>query len=361
MDITSSSALQTPDLFFSEVNTIITEENKQQETQGEQEEITIQMAAVSNGKALKDGDEIKEGQTIRYTLQVKNNKETPINNFKMVATHSNVIYYGVKMVEAFDGIGYPHIDEQEDLENKELTIDTINPGETVTLQYQIVARKDVEEGSKTTGEIAFSGEGIEETRIQAYENPIKQGKLKLKLLCGYAENQVVYSNHYSYPLELYVENISGEDLSNIDLEIDITEFLGFETINFGYEPKEINCSLNNVVDNTLQIHIEELANGKEAILYALCYTKPLDINVENVDLNLSFSSTIEGENYASNELTDKIYQAQSKITVIQKGSIEGKYVENGNDLIYTTKIKNEGVIDFQADISDTLPRGVNIK
>ena len=115
MDITSSSALQTPDLFFSEVNTIITEENKQQETQGEQEEITIQMAAVSNGKALKDGDEIKEGQTIRYTLQVKNNKETPINNFKMVATHSNVIYYGVKMVEAFDGIGYPHIDEQEDL------------------------------------------------------------------------------------------------------------------------------------------------------------------------------------------------------------------------------------------------------
>ena len=150
-------------------------------------------------------------------------------------------------------------------------------------------------------------------------------------------------------------------MSNIDLEIDITEFLGFETINFGYEPKEINCSLNNVVDNTLQIHIEELANGKEAILYALCYTKPLDINVENVDLNLSFSSTIEGENYASNELTDKIYQAQSKITVIQKGSIEGKYVENGNDLIYTTKIKNEGVIDFQADISDTLPRGVNIK
>lgn len=358
MNITSSNELQTPELFFSEVETK-TEENKQQTTK-EEKEITVQMAVVSEGKALKDGDEVKEGQTIRYTLQVTNNKKTPINNFKMLATHSNVIYYGVKMKEAF-GEEYPHIDEQEDLENKELTIETIEPGETVTLQYQIVAEKEAEEGAKTTGEIVLSGEGIEETRIQAYENPIKQGKLRLKLLCGYAENQTVYSNYYAYPLELYVENIAGEDLSNIDLKLDKTEFLGFETKNFGYTPKEIDCSLKNIVDNELQIHIEKLEKGKEVILYALCYTKPLDIEITKVDLNLDFSTTIDGENYTSNELTDKILQAQSKITAIQSGSVEGKYVEDGDDLIYTTKIKNEGAIDFKANISDTLPRGVNIK
>lgn len=350
MNITSSNELQTPELLFSEVETK-TEEKK---------EITVQMAVVSEGKALKDGDEVKEGQTIRYTLQVTNNKKTPINNFKMVATHSNVIYYGVRMEDAF-GEEYPHIDEQEDLENKELTIETIEPGETVTLQYQIVAEKEAEEGAKTTGEIVLSGEGIEETRIQAYENPIKQGKLRLKLLCGYAENQTVYSNYYAYPLELYVENIAGEDLSNIDLKLDKTEFLGFETKNFGYTPKEIDCSLKNIVDNELQIHIEKLEKGKEVILFALCYTKPLDIEIAKVDLNLDFSTTIDGENYTSNELTDKILQAQSKITAIQSGSVEGKYVEDGDNLIYTTKIKNEGAIDFKANISDTLPRGVNIK
>lgn len=353
MEIYSINAFETETITMQALSEEVTED----------EDLQVKMSVKSKGTTLEDGDEIYEGQTVKYTLQMTNTLDRDIYNLKLVATHTNVIYYGIKMVDAF-GTEYPHLDEQQDLENKEITIEMLKAGETVTLEYQIVANSDVEEGTTTTGEIVLSGEEIETIVIPAYTNPIKQAKLKLKILNGTAIDQEIYSKNYAYPLEMYVENISGEDLSNINVNLDLPEVITFEADDeiehIDFSPIELDIQKNNLDKKKINVTLGNLQAGETATIYVMCHTESIDLKLDKVEVNIDFSAEVDGEKYISNEASKEILQAETNITAIQEGNIQGDYVENGDNLIYTTTITNKGVIEKDITITDTLPTGVNI-
>ena len=58
--------------------------------------VEVKMAVTSAGQTLENGADVYEGQAIQYSLKITNNTDKTIQNIKMVATHTNVVYYGYR-------------------------------------------------------------------------------------------------------------------------------------------------------------------------------------------------------------------------------------------------------------------------
>ena len=325
-----------------------------------EEDIQVQVVAKTKGEILEDGQEIQEGQNIKYIVKISNKKDVDIHNLKLLAEHTNMTYYGTKMVDAF-GVDYPHVDEEEGLQNKELTVETLKAGETVTLEYEMTT-KQAEEGANTTGTIKISADEIEEKEIKAYTNPIKQGKLRLKILSGYAIGQTIDSKDYAYPIEMYVKNIAGQDIENVEINLDLPEIL----ISGGAEhmqclPEDIEVQKNILEDNKVTLTIPKLEADKELQVQLLCRTNGMDTEKDKETITVNFDAKVGNEEYISNDLVSEILQAEAKIEAIQSGSIEGEYVQTGDNLVLQTKITNTGLVEKDITISNELPTGIVIK
>ena len=352
MDIVSTNRLIKPDRNYSKVAML---------SASNEAGIDVKMAVTSNGQTLENGAEVYEGQAIQYSLQITNNTNNTIQNMKMIATHTNVVYYGYRL-KAVDDLTYHYVEEQEDLTNKEIDIETIAPGETKTLEYKISANKDVAEGTVTSGEIVISGDNLNEVKISTYTNPIKQGKLKLRLVPGVAiEDQIFTENNY--PVIIYVENISGEDLNDIKFKMDMPSNAGFAG-KLGVITDLEDAEITKLEDKQLEISIPKLekSGDKQTIkVSAMLKMGKLDVGILKDVVKINANAQIENEIYKSNELKIDVYQNRTKISVKQTTNIDGEYVQDGDELTYTVTIKNEGSIKRQISLNDQMPSGIMIQ
>ena len=352
MNIVSTNVLEKPEKNYTRVAML---------SASNESGVEVKMAVTSAGQTLENGADVYEGQAIQYSLQITNNTDKTIQNMKMVATHTNVVYYGYR-VYTKDDIDFHYVEEQSDLTNKEMSIESIAPGETKTLEYQISANKDVADGTVTTGEISISGDNLNEIKISAYTNPIKQGKLKLRLVPGVPIEEKVFVED-KYGITAIIENISGEDLENISFKMDLSEnvdFIGELGIAADLEDAEIK----KIDDKQLEMLIPKLESSgdkQKTEISILLKSGTLDINQLKDTLILNVNAQIDNEIYYSNELKQDIYQNNTKITAKQTGSVDKEEVEDGEEIIYTTKIKNEGYIEKRVNITDTLPSGAMIQ
>ncbi len=332
------------------------------DSQSQEENLAVKLVAVSAGKNLEAGEEVYEGQAIEYTLEVTNQTANTINNLKMKATHTNANYYGIVMKKV-GSYEYPYREELEDLTCQELTIESLEAGGTTTFTYEIVIKKQVEEGENTTGEIILTGNEITQTTIKTVSNPIKQAKLKLKIEHGISTIDKISSGGYAFPLSLQIENISEEELRNIVVTLNLPETIYLYNKNMEIiQPTTIEKT--KVESNQVILTIPKLdksGDNQTAKINLMCTTQKLDLNITSTMVENNFSAVVEEETYFSNKITREIYQVETIISLVQEGSIEGKYVKDGDTLVYTTTIKNEGKIEKSISLQDNVPYGVDIQ
>ena len=352
MDITSTNMLKKPEKNYVRVAML---------SASSETGVEVKMAVTSGGQTLENGADVYEGQAIQYSLQITNNTDKTIQNMKMVATHTNVVYYGYR-TEQIDDIDFHYVDEQTDLTNKEIGIDSIAPGETKTLEYQISTNTDVEDGAVTSGDITISGDNINDIKISAYTNPIKKGKLKLKVLSGLPIEEKLFTED-KFGVSTTIENISGEDLENITFKMNLPESVDFID-EIGISVDIDDAKITKLDSKQLEISIPKLEKSGEkqkTEISIILKSGTLDVNQLKDIVKLNSNAQIENETYYSNELKQDRYQNNTKITVKQTGSIDREVVEDGEELIYTAKIKNEGYIKKKINVTDTLPAGATIQ
>lgn len=352
----SNISLKTPE----NDETMALEETKQ-ETVGD---LSVQISAKSGGEILKEGEEVKEGQGIKYTVTLTNNSNQDINNVKITAKHTNAIFYdevvyhdGWDSITGEQGVDYTKIEENPDLTEKNISIEQIRAGETEVVSYQFSVKEIEGDADITSGTIKITPEGMEEEEINTISNPIIDGKIKLQMVDKLEKEYDVLTNR-EYPFLLNVTNISDSVQRDILLELPVPEGFEFETASL-FEADDyqfIKYEDNTVVLNIPTLEVEQMVSIRLGF-----EVESMDVSIKSKDYSFLYRGILNDEMYVSNEMDRTIYNAESNITAQQYGSIRGDTVKDGDELTYTCEIINHGGKDKEISITDYLPIGAVIQ
>lgn len=349
-------------------NILLTTESVNEQVEENTEEIvgdlSAQISAKTGGEILKGGQEVYEGQAIKYTVTLTNNSNEDINNVDIIATQTNAIFYdeivyndGWDSITGEQGIEYTRIEENPDLTQKDINVETIKSGETVKVSYQFSVKEVEGDSNITSGTIKIIPEGKEEKEINTLNNPIKSGKIKLQMRSKLEEEYDVLTNR-EFPFFLDITNISDSSQRNIRLELPVPEGFEFETDSLfeaddyqfiKYEDRTVIFEIPNIeVDQTISIRLGFQVNS-------------MDASIKSKDYSFTYRGILDEEVYVSNELDRTIYNAESNITARQYGSIKGDTVKDGDELTYTCEIENNGGKDKEISITDYVPIGAVVQ
>lgn len=314
--------------------------------------IKTEIVALSGNKELSDGEEIFEGQPVKYIVKVTNNTGKDLNNFEFVAEHSNVVYYVQKEQDAeiTDNPDNPEImiftQKDEDAINITKTMDILKNGEIATFEYQFSPKK--KDGIDITGQIKVKAGNLEEKVISTISNKIKDAKVALEILNGLEENYELREDDV-VPFNFYITNYSNEDQKDIILNIQTSE--EFNCINEADSiERDFLSMLGQQVEvikferNTISLKFATL-KAKQELSFCLVFQCKQIVN-EKVSQEANVYSTIQlGDDiYYSNTLVRKIKRATAKVTATQNADMKEDIVKIGDKIIYTAEITNEDTV-----------------
>lgn len=324
----------------------------------------IQVQGRTGGESLVEGQEVKEGQGIKYVVKIKNTSQEEIRNLKMTATQENAIFYDQKVyhdgwdsISDDENVDYTRIEENQELTQKEIMVDSIGPGEMVEMAYQFSVKEVENENNFTQGKIVITADELESKEIETLKNPILTGKLKLQMRSKYEEEYKVTTNR-EYPFLLDINNTSNTTQKNVMLHIPVPEGFDFYT-NSLFEAE--NYEFIEYKDREVILKIPTI-EAKETISIRLGFQiNSMDTSIEYKDHSLTYYAILGEEIYVSNEMDRRIYNAESDIQAIQYGSVKDEWIENGDKVTYTCEIENRGEKEKDIDITDYLPAGAEVQ
>ena len=335
------------------------------------EGINAKIIATTAGKELKAGEEVKEGQVIKYLINITNNSGKDITNLSLIANHTNAIFYGEIKKEAISTNNNPayntYIVECPELTEKTYEKEILRSGESINFEYEFAVKET--ENLNTEGKLKIRANEIEETEINLLTNKIAQSKLKLTLRNALSEDVLISTDDY-LPLYAEIKNIDTNILNNVIVEIKLPE----NTYVLPDEIREVQEAASEEIkyeiteydtqNNILKIKIDKI--NKEEVIYVYFNLYP-DLNIEdkNKMINVLYQAYLNDEKeekYYSNEIIKEVIQTKTKITVEQSANVsQDVSLKDGNEITFETIIKNNGAIEKELLISDILPKGLYVK
>ncbi len=334
----------------------------QSATTEEENGMKIEVSAITGSNYLKENDTVKEGQGIRYKIRVTNQTEKEMTNLMLEATNTNAIYYDlIEYEEEVDLVQYTKykIEENEKLTSKQLKIETLEPGETKEVSYQIAVKEVENENETLTGEIKITADNYKEKIIKNIENKIEKSEIKATLKFLYSED-VTTAEGSGVPLLISVKNLSNQELQDTIVEIPLAEgiadFTEDDLFISGEEPYQYIETKNRVI----RFKIPKI-EAKQTIEVTI---KP---KVDQIDINKSEQiisqhvKVINNEKeYISNDIERKISQTRVEIIAEQTTNTKENKIKSGDQIIFTFKIQNKGTLAKDISIEDQIPYGLKV-
>lgn len=312
---------------------------------------------------IKETQDVKEGENINYTIEVTNNSNKNIKNLKLEATYENGIIWD--HIEYKQGNTYTgeedtvtKYDENPDLKKLEMAKDELKIGETVEFKYQVSVKEVDNDEQMFSGNIRLFDEQLEnDEKIKIEPSHIKQGNLKLKLLEDIYEQTNIYSGR-DLPVKIQVKNISNETMKDVIVEVSLKKGLNF--LLDGFDETE-NVEFVDYSNKIIKFKIKEIKAGEEESFINYLETEEIELDKTECLANVYFNIEIENEKYYSNEINRTIYQSKTKVIANQVSSNQEEYIKTGDNITFTTEIKNLGAIPIILNLYDDVPRGMVVQ
>ena len=321
-------------------------------------DMSVGLISRTGGQNLADGDTVKEGQGIKNIIRLENTGTQEITNIKISATQTNAIFYdeivhndGWDSTTGETDVEYITIEENEDLTEKVLTVDALEPGESITLNYQFSVKQIEEEEGETSGILKISADGIEEETLNTVTNKIEKSELKLQMRDKYPKDYTILTNR-QYPFFMEATNLTNEEQKDIILTLNVPEGFSFST---DYLFEEDNYEFVSYENNVLKLRIPTIAAQEKISIRLALYIEAFDPEIRQQEISFYFTGEMQEKTYISNEMSRTFYNEVSKITAEQTGSIEADTVKDGDELTYQIRIKNEGPEDKDVTVIDYVP------
>ena len=329
--------------------------------------LETKISASVSGNNLENNSTVKNGEVIRYKVEVSNVGSEDVTNVKVQGN----VPEGTTLVEPEDHFEYTGSSYYKELEDKvfESTIDSIKVGESKTLEYEVRVNSDTQEGTTLVNKSTITyGDIIKESSEGSLVT--SEGNIRVTVKRVTDRSVDLYETGVVQYFTI-VENISNEKQENVSVITNLPSYLTVNRCNLITNmPKEevtdedlkeeynenseelteeeienINQIQSEEIEYQNEINIGKLEPGENKVI-----SYDMQINkLENVPEIVFSAKAKQGEEeYKSNVVTDDVKKAD--ISVSMTSNIEDNYIKPGDVLEYTINVKNNGTQDIDGII-----------
>lgn len=318
------------------------------------------LTATLAGKELTDSNTVKNGEVIKYKVQVSNVGSENVTDVKVKGS----IPEGTILVEPVDNYEYTGASyyKRVDAEAFETTIDQLAVGEVKYVEYEVMVNANTAENTSiaNTAEINYL-DVVQETN-------------EIKVLSELGNLRTMVKRVTDRKVDLYergmveyfaiIKNISSETMEDVTVKTNKSENLNVarltlisgmsenevsddelysssaEATTEGREENDDTINENTqseIIEYSDEIHIGTLAPGEVKVL---SYNMTIDKMPDNATDTIYFSvNASDGQKeYQSNRWEDKVNSFDIDMTM--QTNTESKYVKSGDSIQYIITVKN---------------------
>ena len=280
------------------------------------------MSATVGGNELKNGDKVRVGDVITYTISVKNIGTQTIRN----VTLNGEVPAGTELANTDTQITY--------------TIEKLKANETFSRTYELRVTEKVDEiSNKATASCS------DVTEISAeLKNEIETAKISVKIRQDVSDFKDRQNNDTTEYIG-EITNFTNEEINDIELKINTN----------GINLKEVRIGENLYTDNLSQVIKISSIPASQTISIGI--KGVISTESEKVTISLSAKDK-EGEIYNSNETGEKVFKNDVKVEVTC--SRENSYTDQGAYVVYKIIVTNTGTLDTNVTVKDQFSNYIEI-
>ena len=297
--------------------------------------LDTKISAQVGNDTINNGDTIKAGEVIRYTMTVKNNGSQKLENIEIKSNVPEGTVY-VTPEEGYQHSGATYYKEDESIKEIKETIQTLGAGETYTKTYEVRTKSDLTSDKEITNKaIATCGD----TKIESTEltNKVQASNIRVTIK-EVAEDGAILKQGGTAEYIAIIENTSSKDVNNLKLQ--------FLNDNFEVE------ALTSEDQYLLKDEIPATINVDKVTENAYTWYKfegNIKDNAEQLDA-VAIVNDSNDNTYRSNKLGTTLPKADAKISLTSPQ--DKAYIKEGDTIEYNIDVKNTGEIKSTIEITD---------
>ncbi len=315
-------------------------------------EITAQVGA----DVLENGDTVKEGEVIKYTVTVTNNGVNTLENLQLkldvpegtsyvrpipeiVDEDGNIIQDGYVYADGY----YEEVTDENQLEElTNILISQLPIKEPYTIEYEVRVNK----GSANTEILNQSVVIYDSTEIGniEFKNSVQEANVRVTI------KRATDESINSYPggkgcYKIYVENLANETLNNLEMKVLSDKFV-INRVDKVIDGNEVTIYEENVPETII---IDEIsANSKETFYIEGTIDRDIQEMLISAIVKDNYKNT-----YRSNELKEDLPNIDVEINM--SSNRDKEYIKQDDIIEYTIIAQNMENIDTEIAIIDEIP------
>ena len=342
--------------------------------------LNTQISALMGNDSLSNGDNIYEGQTIKYKVTITNNTGKDYTNVAVKANQKNGYVWDLVQHDVYNPLYDKNFQEHyyEITSSNEKTLGVINSlknGESYTYEYEAsiyMLNDEKIDGNETYGNITVSTSdaSLNET-ITTIKNKIKSAKVQINAFDG-STNEIEVSKESVIKKRLIVKNLTNTALSDLQLKIAFAPKLEVDIpltdeIKAKITDKDMTTDKDGVTTVTLKLSALEAGETIDIDLFPST-TAEFDIEKDEAWV-LAEAVTSDKDSYVSNKSERKIYDITKNIELKQEALNEnGNEINTQNDKLNDSEkitlvatIKNNEAKDVYVDVEYNIDENLSIE
>ena len=347
--------------------------------------LETKLTASVAGSDEQNGGTVRNGEVIKYKIEVSNVGSVDMNNVTVQGTVPD----GTTLVEPEDHYEYTGSSYYKELEDRTYndTIESLGVGQVATREYEVRVNSDTEAGtnlvSKSTitygdvtkeseetslvtqrGDIRVTVKRVTDRSVDLYETGSVQYFAIIENISDETQDNVVVKTNLPEGLEVsrlnLISGMTSEEVTDEDLQSTTEGSTDGTEVTEVTEEELTQGSADNTTTESLEyqdeINIGALQPGENKVLSYDMKINKLD-NISSLDF--SVEAKMGEDEYHSNEISDVVKKAE--ISLAMTASPEGNYLKAGDTLEYTINIKNNGTENIEGiTITDTIPNSLTV-
>lgn len=303
--------------------------------------LTQTVKASVGGEEIKDGDTVKSGEIIKYTITVKNSGNEDATGLTFVGS----VPEGTSYVEYNNNTEIPEVPDLaptpdtliEDKDKKEVKFEnqTVKAKGELKLEYLVKTEVNDTKNITATLKLSNSNDKLQEDTFTTKVEP-SDLKVSLSKFDSIYSNGVIKSG-YEYRYVLSVKNNTNKDKENVQILLELNDLFKMKKIRYDNDGTQTTNTESSIT-------IEKIKANQEAIFEVVVEAKNATDSLKVATLSVRVK---EAKNeYRSNQIEEKVDTIELDVrTSARTTSNVTGYVKKGDKITYTFNIKNIGKTD----------------
>lgn len=303
------------------------------------------LSAQVGNDLLNNGDTIKAGEVIKYTMTVKNNGAQALENVELKSIIPEGTVY-VTPEENYQHSGTTYYTEHANMLEVKEQITSLSAGETFTKTYEVRTKSDITSEKQISNKtIAIYNDMSSES--EELTNKIEPSNIRVTIKKLVEEINVLKAGG-TMEYMVIVENMSDKDITDLQLQV-LSDNFKKTCLSSGFDLYLINDDIPEII-NISKIS----ANGN-------VWFKLEGDTVENAE-QVSATAIVKdsnGNTYRSNKLTETLQKVDAKISLTSPQNKEN--IKEGDIVEYNIEVQNTGSIQTTIEVVDTISEYLEVQ